>query len=88
MLNFVCKTCTAGGSSKAPMEIEMILSDDFSLDCVDEFCYLGDMIGASGGARSTSIARVRRAWKKFRELLPLLVGGSRSLKKKGQIYRA
>ena len=43
------------------MEIEMILSDDFSLDCVDEFCYLGDMIGASGGAGSTSIARVRRA---------------------------
>ena len=55
---------------------------------VDKFCYLGDTIGAGGGARECSVTRVRCAWKKFRELLPVLTSRRFSLRKKGRAYRA
>ena len=34
---------------------------DMSLECVDKFCYLGDMIGAGGGVEAAVIARIRVA---------------------------
>jgi len=42
-------------------------------DCVDQFCYLGDMIGAGGGSEEASIARVKLAWRSFRDLAPILL---------------
>ena len=42
------------------------------LECVGKFCYLGDVVGAGGGAEDASRARVRSAWAKFRELAPIL----------------
>ena len=57
------------------------------LECVDKFCYLGDMIAAGGGAEEASRARVRCAWAKFRELAPILTSRGASLKVKGKIYR-
>ena len=44
-----------------------------SLETKGKFCYLGDMISAGGGAEESRIARIRCGWKKFRELLPLLI---------------
>ena len=38
-----------------------------SLEKVDKFCYLGDMLDADGGCDSAVTKRVRSAWKKFRE---------------------
>ena len=38
------------------------------LESVGKFCYLGDLLNADGGADSPVVARVRCAWKKFREL--------------------
>ena len=32
-----------------------------TLECVDKFCYLGDMIGSGGGAEEASMMRVRCA---------------------------
>ena len=43
-----------------------------SLEKVDKFCYLGDMLDADGGYDSIVTARVRSAWKKFCEYLPIL----------------
>ena len=37
------------------------------MDCVNKFCYLGDVIGKGGGAEETSRNRVRCAWAKFNE---------------------
>ena len=45
------------------------------------------MIGAGGGAEEASRARVRCAWGKFNELLPILTTRGASLKLKGKIYR-
>ena len=58
------------------------------LECVEQFCYLGDMIGAGGGVGEASRARTRCAWAKFRELAPILTSREASLAVKGKIYKA
>jgi len=65
----------------------MIISLD-KMECVDKFCYLGDCIGAGGGAEEASRARVRCAWAKFRQLVPVLTLWGATLKEKGKVYRA
>jgi len=57
-----------------------------SLEKVDKFCYLGDMLDADGGCDSAVTARVKSAWKKFCEYLPILTGKGFSLKLKGKVY--
>jgi len=64
------------------------LDQDVVLDCVTEFCYLGDMLGCGGGAGNSSRVRVSCAWKKFRELSPILTRRGASLRLKGKIYCA
>jgi len=44
------------------------------------------MLDADGGCDSAVTARVRPAWKKFRECLPILTGKGFSLKMKGKVY--
>ena len=46
------------------------------------------MLSAGGGAEASSATRTRCAWKKFRELLPILSSRTFSLKKKGSFYQA
>ena len=64
-----------------------MLDSGVEFECVDRFCYLGDMIGAGGGAELASQTRVKCAWNKFRELSPILSARGASLKLKGKIYR-
>jgi len=68
--------------------MEWIDVGDATLECVDEFCYLGDIIGVRGGAEASSIMRIRCDWKKFRELLLLLTMKGLSLHMKGSLYAA
>src|SRR5260221_386287 len=58
------------------------------LENVGKFCYLGDMINADGGDDSAVVARVQSAWKKFRELSPILTRKGASLLLKGKVYRS
>jgi len=44
------------------------------------------MLDADAGCDSVVTARVRSAWKKFREYLPILTGKGFSLKLKGKVY--
>ena len=46
------------------------------------------MLGAGGGAETSTVARIRSGWKKFRELLPLLTSRVISHKVKGRLYNA
>ena len=39
---------------------------------VASFCYLGDMLSAAGGCELWTTIRVKTAWKKFKELIPVL----------------
>ena len=56
------------------------------LESVGKFCYLDDMLNADGGADLTVVARVRCAWKKFRELSPIFTLIGARLKLKCKVY--
>ena len=56
------------------------------LEVVASFCYLGDMLSAGEGCEITVTTRVKRAWKKFRELLPVLTSRHLSFKTCGHVY--
>jgi len=85
--DFKCRKC-----KNTPVNVEskknITLEQDVVLDCVTEFCYLGDMLGCGGGAGNASRVRVNCAWKKFRELSPILTQRGASLRVKGKIYSA
>ena len=84
--NYVCGVCRGEHIVRERQERIELAGESFS--CVEEFCYLGDMICAGGGAEASSVARVRSGWKKFRELLPLLTKRGVSFRVKGQLYAA
>ena len=66
----------------------ILLESGESIECVDEFSYLGDMLNCGGGAGAASRVGVGCAWKKFRELNPILTARGASRKLKGKIYSA
>ena len=80
---FDCKNCT-GEITKHIKRDSMGLNIGGSemLKKVNKFCYLGDMINSNGGAEAAVTARMRCAWRKFRELA--LKGFS--LRLKGRVY--
>jgi hypothetical protein len=86
--DYSCKRCRDGPTSQQEALKEISIEPGKKLECVERFCYLGDMIGEGGGAEEASRTRVRCAWAKFRELAPILTSRGASLKVKGKIYRA
>ena len=42
-------------------KVQIKVKADVLADCVDNFCYLGDVIGARGGAEEACRNRVRNA---------------------------
>ena len=69
-------------------QLTVELDDGSKFECVDKFCYLGDMLSAGGGAEEAAKTRVRSAWGKFNELAPILTKRGASMKLKGRIYDA
>ena len=85
-LLFKCSVCEKGvAQTITEEEGDGGLGDKF--ERVESFCYLGDVIGAGGGAGDASRARVRCAWAKFNELGPILTARGASLKLKGRLYK-
>jgi Reverse transcriptase (RNA-dependent DNA polymerase) len=86
-LAFECSTCLNGPKVKPAQDTKVAeLLQGVNLEVVEEFCYLGDMIDAGGGAEGAARARVRCAWGKFNQLSPMLAVRGASLKVKGKIY--
>ena len=56
------------------------------LEVVASFFYLSDMLPAGGGCEIAVTTRVKTAWKKFRELLPILTSPNLSYKTRGHVY--
>lgn len=52
---FTCKSCSAGKSTTA-------VSDEGEYEVVNQFCYLGNVLEATGGVAAAARARVQRAW--------------------------
>ena len=58
------------------------------LEVVASFCCLGDMLSAGEGCEIAVTTRVKTAWKKFRELLPVLTSSHLSYKTHGHVYNS
>ena len=56
------------------------------LEVVASFCYLGDMLSAAGGCELSTTTRVKTAWKKFKDLLPVLSSRHLSFETHGRVY--
>ena len=56
------------------------------LEVVASFCCLGDMHSVGGGCETVVTICVKTAWKKFRELLPVLTSRHLSYKTCGHVY--
>ena len=56
------------------------------LEVVPSFCYLADMLSAGGGCELSIKTRVKIAWKKFKELLPVLYFRHLSFRTRGRVY--
>ena len=69
-------------------EMPALLTADHrvKLEGVASFCYLGDMLSAGGGWEITVTTCVKKAWKKFRELLPVLTSRDLTYKTCGHVY--
>ncbi|MBJ5695539.1 hypothetical protein JGG83_23085, partial [Salmonella enterica subsp. enterica serovar Derby] len=87
-LTFICAKCTGQVADCARGDERFDIGNGDSLEKVERFCYLGDMVSADGGADSAVTARVRSAWKKFKELAPILTSKGASLRLKGKIYQS
>jgi Reverse transcriptase (RNA-dependent DNA polymerase) len=85
--NFQCEKCMRGVASAGVTVSKPKYASD-GLEYVDSFCYLGDMLSAGGGAEEAVRCRVRCAWGKFKELLPIITSRGTSLIVKGKIYKA
>ena len=88
VVGFQCTNCSQGlVAEKLTQKLCPIKLNGDSLECVDKFFYLGDMIGSGGGAEDAASMRVKCAWGKFRELSPILTARRAWLKLKGKVYR-
>ena len=85
---FICRCCKADSpiTDGLNTDLHLDIGNGVSLEKVDKFSYLGDMLDVDGGCDSAVTTRVRSAWKKFHEYLPILTGKGFSLKLKGNVY--
>ena len=81
-----CTLCqgTARPSDGRPQREVQVGSD--KLEVVASFCYLGDMLLAAGGCELSTTTCVKTAWKKFKELKPVLSSRHLSFKTRGRVY--
>jgi hypothetical protein len=87
--SFVCKTCQAGASQKDNTTKKGFdIGNGVVLERVGKFCYLGDTLNADGGSDLAITTRIRCAWKKFRELTPILAAKRLSLRLKRKVYES
>src|SRR5664279_5503113 len=73
VVDFHCRKCADCDITSQVERKEIEIGVNENLKCVEQFCYLGDMIGTGGGAEDASRVRTRCAWAKFRELAPLFL---------------
>ena len=67
-----CHRCLGLARPIDGRHVEHVSSGHQKLEVVESFVYLGDEISSNGGCEISTIARIRSAGGKFRQLLPLL----------------
>ena len=74
--NFKCGKCLNVSDELSDSKAE---STTVGLEFVDTLCYLRDMLSAEGGVEEAVRCRVRCAWGKFNEFMPILTMRQTSL---------
>ena len=64
------------------------MTEDGTIEEVESFCYLGDVLDREGGAERAVRARVAAAWKKWREISSLLCNRGIPLKHRTRVYES
>ena len=84
--DYRCTWCqrTASPLDSRPQREVQVWPD--KLEMVASFCYLGDMLSAASGCELSTTTHVKTAWKKFKELLPVLSSRHLSFKACGRVY--
>ena len=86
--NYVCPRCCGQARPIDGRPVTQVDMDGTLLDVEAHFCYLGDMLCASGGCELAIITRCCTAWGKFKKLLPILTSKHVSLKTRGKVFDA
>ena len=86
--DFKCKKCRGEVSNASIPDSKPVVINGEEIEKVSSFCYLGDFVGQRGGCFDATTARIRSAWKKFRDLLPNLTCLGLLLKSRGYAYNA
>ena len=79
-LDLKCKRCRG--------EVSTVAIPDIDPEKVKSLYYLGNFIRQGGRCFHATTARIRSAWKRFREILPILAYCGLSLKTCGYAYNA
>ena len=84
--HYRCTRCqgTARPLDGRPQSEVQVGSD--KLEVVASFCYLGYMLSAAGSCELWTTTRVKTAWRKFKELKPVLSSRLLSFKTRGRVY--
>ena len=85
-VGFQCSRCTNTNANDKQERKNLDIGSD-SIEKVDKFCYLGDMMSSDGGCLDAVRTRVKAMWGKWRQLSSLLLNKSVPLKIRGTIYR-
>ncbi|KAI8520792.1 hypothetical protein Bbelb_005460 [Branchiostoma belcheri] len=85
--NFICRQCHSNSPSPVQPTQEVTVAGE-TFKVVPTFCYLGDMIGQSGGCTDAVTARIKSAWKSFHELLPILADRSIPFINRGHVFNS
>ena len=56
--DYSCPTCANYGTEPVAWQVDVVFDNSDKLESVDQFCYLGDMQGARGGAKEATRNRV------------------------------
>ncbi len=83
---FRCARCMNTARPIDGRPAEHVEIGEEKIEVVAFFVYLGDMLSAGGGCEAAVRARVGSAWKKFRDLLPILTARSLSYRTRGHVY--
>jgi len=86
MRSFICRGCSNPVISRPTRHTSVDIDASASLEVVDKFCYLGNMLNVGGDADAAVEARIRIGWNKFRQLVPLLTNRDISLIRIGRLY--
>ena len=78
-----CQGTTCPLDSRPQREVQV---GPDKLEGLASFYYLGDMLSAAGGSELSTTTHVKTAWKKFKELLPVLSSRHLFLKTRGRVY--